>query len=109
MEENDKKTAERWAEVLGERKVHVVGAVLALVGEDAMGRIADSANDAWARGDARSVGGAFMNVLRTIVVVSHTGHSETLHDAAKRLSGEKEYQRKRIKNKKNNKTRVIER
>ena len=101
--------AERWARRLGERKVHVVSAVLDLVGEDEMERIANEAREVHARGEALSLGGAFMRVLKTIVVFStatetSTGSAkkkaETLHDVAKRVGGEREIQRIRRRRKK---------
>lgn len=94
--------AERWARRLGERKVHVVSAVLDLVGEEEMGRIANEAREVHARGQALSLGGAFMRVLKTIVVVTST--AETLHDVAKRVGGEREIQRIRRKKKRRSHT-----
>ena len=87
-----------WAERLREKKIHVVATVLDLVGQDAMTRIATDARVVHGRGEARSLGGAFMRVIKKVVVATENG-DETLHDVAKRLSGEWEYQRERAKRK----------
>ena len=103
-------TARRWADALRERKVHVVAAVLDLVGEEAMRGIATRAAEVHERGEAASLGGAFMRVLKTIVVVASTDSSspsspaaETLHDAAKRVGGERDAQRERVRRRRRNK------
>lgn len=96
-------TARRWADALRERKVHVVAAVLEMVGEDGMRDIATKAAELHAQGEAASLGGAFMCVLKTIVVVTSLDSTttatttETLHDAAKRVGGERDAQRERIR------------
>lgn len=96
-------TARRWADALRERKVHVVAAVLEMVGEDAMRDIATRAAELHARDEAASLGGAFMRVLKTIVVVTSLDSittattTETLHDAAKRVGGERDAQRERVR------------
>ena len=89
-------TATRWAESLRESKVHVVAAVLDLVGEETMKRIASDARVVYERGEARSLGGAFMRVLKTIVVATSQTTTESLHDVAKRVGGERDLQRARV-------------
>ena len=97
--------ARRWADALRERKVHVVAAVLDLVGEEAMRGIATRAAEVHERGEAASLGGAFMRVLKTIVVVSSSAPPETvtLHDAAKRVGGERDVQRERVRRRRRDK------
>lgn len=97
MNEPKAVAAARWADRLREKKVHVVAAVLELVGEEGMERIASDARALHERGEARSLGGAFMRVLKTIDVATSQASAESLHDVAKRVGGERDLQRARVR------------
>lgn len=103
LADSSNSAARRWADALRERKVHVVAAVLDLVGEEAMRGIATRAVEVHEKGEAASLGGAFMRVLKTIVVVSSSRPAETLHDAAKRVGGERDVQRERVRRRRRDK------
>ena len=80
-----------WAEAVQEPKVHVVGAVIALVGEDGMRLLTARATDAFTVGGAApTLGGCFMIVLKTT-----SFQDTTLYAKAKEMSGENAWQRMR--------------
>jgi hypothetical protein len=79
--------ARRWADVLQEQKVHMVGATLSLVGEHAMQCLAEEAKRQFELGNASSLGGGF------VLVMKHRG----IYSAVKEMSGEKRMEQERVK------------
>jgi hypothetical protein len=89
MAHNERGTA-YWAEVLCERKHHMVDATLALVGEERMGRIAVDASRRYGRGEACSLGGCFILAIKEIPL-----GLKSLYKVVKDTSGENDIQRRR--------------
>jgi hypothetical protein len=85
-------SAQSWAVRLHEPKVHMVWATLSLIGVDEMLTVVKAAELRFGLGEAKSMGGSFMFVIRNI---EYGG--TTLYVAAKELSGERERERNRGK------------
>jgi|AntAceMinimDraft_5_1070358.scaffolds.fasta_scaffold59046_2 ABC-type phosphate transport system auxiliary subunit len=89
-EESRHEKALWWALKLGEKKVHVVHAVLSLVGDLGVRRLFDEAVVLHATGTTLSLGGAFMRGLQKVVI-----NGTTLYQNANALSGEDMIARKK--------------
>jgi hypothetical protein len=85
----------QWADRLGESKVHVVRATLCLIGEGEMRSVANEAARRFGRGEAKSLGGAFISVIKNMVY-----GGDNVYERAKELSGENDRERERIRRRK---------
>jgi hypothetical protein len=84
-----------WADRLLESKVHVVAATLRLIGEGNMRVVAEEAEKRFERGEAKSLGGGFIYVIKNM-----TYRGATVYDRVKETSGERDRERSRNRRRK---------